>query len=89
MPKSKIETCKFIPISALLPRGWIKWFFDGGFCEQTPFTWGGNDRSLVSADRFADYLEECIDVVFEDTPKMRRFLCKLRKLKKLYLDLES
>ena len=80
----KIQTCEFVSATSLVPRGWNKWFWEE-ISENAPFSWEGNSRSMVTASDFADHCEERLD----DSPKVKRFLKKVRSLGEMYVDLES
>lgn len=80
----KIQTCEFISVTHLVPRGWSEWFWEA-ISQNAPFSWGDNNRSLVTASDFARHCEECLD----NSPKVKRFLTKVRTLGEMYIDLES
>lgn len=80
----RVQTCEFISATDLVPRSWDEWFW-GLISEDAPFSWGVNNRSMVTAGDFADHCEERLD----DSPKVKRFLKKLRELGEMYIDLES
>lgn len=79
-----IQTCKFIPATDIVPRHWDKWFWEA-ISNNAPFSWGDNNHSLVTANDFANHCQEHLD----DSPKVQRFLKKLRKLGEMYVDLET
>jgi hypothetical protein len=80
----KVQTCEFISATDLVPKGWDKWFWEK-ISEDAPFSWGDNNRSMVTASYFALHCEERLD----DSQKVRRFLKKVRALGEMYIDLES
>ena len=80
----KVQTCEFISVTDVVPRGWRNWFWET-VAEDAPFSWGDNNRSLVTASAFADHCQARLD----DSPRTRRFLERLRSLGEMYLDLES
>lgn len=82
--RTYVQTCEFISASDLVPRSWDCWFW-GLISEDAPFSWGDNNRSMVTASDFADHCEERLD----DSPKVKRFLKKVRSLGEMYIDLES
>lgn len=79
-----VHTCEFISATDLIPKGWDMWFWDV-VSEDAPFSWGGNNRSMVTASDFANHCEDRLD----DSPKVKRFLKKVRSLGEMYIDLES
>lgn len=40
-----------MPVSKIVPQEAHEWFFEA-LSENAPFTWGDNDRSMISAPRF-------------------------------------
>ena len=80
----KVQTCDFVSATDIVPRGWDKWFWES-ISENAPFSWGDNNRSLVTANDFARHCEQCLD----DSVKVKRFLKKVRDLGDMYIDLES
>ena len=47
------------PVSALFPEEWHDWIFDA-LSSDAPFSWGDTEHTLVTADRFKDWLEEVL-----------------------------
>lgn len=84
MKKLRVHSCEFVSATDLIPRSWDSWFGET-ISNNAPFSWGDNDRSLVTAADFADHCEQCLD----DSVKVKRFLHKLRELGQMYIDLES
>ena len=85
IPKGvKLQACAFVSASSLVPRSWRGWFWEL-VSDNAPFSWGDNNRSMVTANDFAQHCEERLD----DAPKCKRFLCKVRRLGDMYIDLES
>lgn len=80
----KIKTCEYISASDIVPRSWKKWFWQE-ISENAPFSWGDNNKSMVSARIFANHCED----VMEDSESVRRFIEKVRGLGDMLIDLES
>jgi len=80
----RVRMCEFVSSTDLVPRGWHDWFWEA-ISENAPFSWGDNNRSMVTASSFADHCEKRL----EDSPKVKRFLKKVRALREMYIDLES
>ena len=88
----KIETCKFVPMSSLVPSDWWGW----AFCllsDSAPFSWGDNNRTMVSKERFRDHCEERFEeVVTAGDLSQEEFDMFLEKLDTIpdmvYIDLE-
>jgi len=94
MPKKHtlIETCQFIPASRLVPKAWTSWFWEVA-SQDAPFSWGDNNRTLVTAERLADHVVHLNDPVngvrFVSAQAYQTFLRRLRKLGTMYIDLEN
>ena len=84
MKKINVQTCEFVSATDLVPRTWNTWFW-GLISENAPFSWGDNNRSMVTACDFAIHCEQRLD----DSRKVQHFLNKVRKLGDMYIDLES
>jgi len=97
-----LETVSFISLTALVPKKWNKWFYNA-ISSDAPFSWGDNDRTLVTASRLADHAEEVFDtcqnisspVILFLTPirvietDSKAFVNMLRDLGETYIDLEN
>jgi hypothetical protein len=101
IPKEKVErviqalapkgqrACCFIEVSDLVPKSWLSWFWTL-ISEKAPFNWGDNNRTLVTADAFADHCEaRLLDCDETSQAAKTKFLNKLRDLGETYLDLEN
>ena len=53
-PKTLLQTCGFIPISGLVPKAWASWFYCA-ISENAPFSWGDNNRSLLTDSALAQH----------------------------------
>ena len=87
-PKVKLEACKFVPIRAIVPEGWEDWFYNK-ISQNAPFSWGDNNRTLVTASRLADH---CKDAGLESDAgedEVDAFMDVLGKLGQAYVDLEN
>lgn len=89
---SKRKTCEFIEVSALVPAHWRSWFW-GTISEDAPFSWGDNNRSLVTA---CDFRRHCDDRLLDAAANhgarqedIDQFLNLLKYLGEIYLDLEN
>jgi hypothetical protein len=80
----KVQTCEFISATDVVPRSWDSDFWST-IGNNAPFSWGNNNRSMVTASSFASHCEERLD----DSPKVKRFLKKVRAFGEMYIDLES
>ena len=93
--KVKTETCKFIPISKLVPKKWMGWFYDV-ISQNAPFTWGDNNRTLITANRLANHAKECLDNDLDNDhddlttqKEADKWVAEVRKLGATLIDLEN
>lgn len=92
----KIQSCKFVELSSLVPKEWTGWFYTA-ISENAPFTWGDNNRSLVDAQSFANHIDEVFsyfdveETVAEIEKHQDAFYDTLNYLgsHKVYIDLEN
>jgi hypothetical protein len=54
-----IQTCKFVPITSIVPKEWTGWFYTA-ISENAPFSWGDNNRTMVDAQSFANHIDEVL-----------------------------
>ena len=85
------------PVSALFPEEWYSWIFDA-ISSDAPFSWGDTEHTLVTADRFKDWLEEVLSLQRSNTELSKdinihkdNIFITLKKLEDLevLIDLES
>lgn len=84
----QVQTCQFVSVTDLVPKSWKGWFWDA-ISENAPFSWGDNNRSMVTASFFADHCEERLENCTISRSAITRFLNKVRELDDIYIDLES
>ena len=95
--KIKVLTCKYVPVTSIVPVQWKEWFF-AALSSSAPFSWGDNNLTMVDVERFA---RQC-EIVLEDNcaapGAVREWLKMVRRLDpgavrfatpKVYIDLES
>jgi hypothetical protein len=87
-----IQQCSFIAVTDLVPEDWRGWFW-GLISDSAPFSWGDNNRTMVTASRFYDHCKdrlddpEDFDITQEDVDA---FLEKIEDLgETMYIDLEN
>jgi len=88
--KVKVETCKFVCASDLVPKRWREWFWET-ISHNAPFSWGDNNRTLVDAVTFHDHCGNRIlgegyvaDIAF------KAWLQKITRIPAdVYIDLEN
>jgi hypothetical protein len=78
------HTCTYVRVSDLAPKAWRGWFWEQ-ISDNAPFSWGDNDRTLVTASRFAAHCEQRLLY----SMGVRRFMKRLHALGETYIDLES
>ena len=89
-----VESCDFVPATALIPRGWDAWFWEA-ISENAPFSWGDNNRSLVDFRSFINHAEEALECAQLADAKVRRWLgrmnewCNEAEEGGIYIDLEN
>ena len=95
MAHPKSETCEFIPATALVPVCWEDWFW-AAFSSDAPFSWGDNNRTLVTASRFVAHAKDVINQSLggdnpspEEAAECEAFLSALDELGETYIDLEN
>jgi hypothetical protein len=81
----KKMTCEFIEITSIVPASLTDDFW-ADFSSDAPFSFGDNDRTLVTAERV---LEHCKFVCETDTDEMIEFLDLLKSLGDTYIDIEN
>jgi hypothetical protein len=91
----KKKTIKIIEISDVVPQAWIGWFY-GTISEDAPFSWGDNNRTLVTAERLHDHCVDRLDFDIDELEEMElnqvdidNFLRGLEDLGQTYIDLEN
>jgi len=80
----KVQSCRFVSATDLVPKSWRHWFWEAISSDDAPFSWG-NNRSMVTASFFADTCQDLLD----DSLSAKRFLKKVRNLGEIYIDIES
>jgi hypothetical protein len=63
----KIQSVRFVDASDIIPKDWGSWFW-AALSESSTVTFGDNDHSLISAERFRDELENVLDFEEEVDP---------------------
>lgn len=78
---------KVIGISHIIPEAWKSWF--KGELANGPWTWGDCDRSLVTAERFREfiYVGDRVDLETKDIEQFNKDLDYLI-MDDVYIDLE-
>ena len=88
-------TVELIELSSLLPSGWNTWFYEM-LSEGAPFTWGDNNRSLITAERLRNacddldeaYPKEGVTEEFREAD-IESFTNALEAMGQTYIDLEN
>lgn len=77
-----VETCKYIESTELIPDNW-DWFFCA-ISENAPFSWGDNNRTMVSPERFLNHCEDVFEFHEEvDEDEKDIFVKRLKTLIRL------
>jgi len=94
MKSPKFETCTFICVTDLVPKHWRPWFFEM-LSSDAPFSWGDNNRTLITVERFIDHVQDCFDMRKGDEAMpsdraVKRYIKGLCGLSAgIYIDLEN
>jgi hypothetical protein len=95
-----VEVARFIPVTEIVPKEWECWFYQA-ISEDAPFSWGDNNRTLVTLERFIDHCENSLSYLDDDEldPNERDYFINELKLLAtspachepagLYVDLEN
>ena len=57
VPKAEV----FYELSNIVPPAWTSWFY-GRISENAPFSWGDNDRTMVTMERLIEHIERTFDI---------------------------
>lgn len=88
--KFQIETCKFIPVSSLVPENW-DWFF-ALISENAPFSWGDNNRTMIDVDTFLNHCDDAFDFDshYVNVGAYKAWVKKIERIPKdVYIDMEN
>ena len=84
-----LQTCTFVSLSNLLHHHNLSSIDQAEFwcliSDNAPFSWGDNNRTLVTASSLANHCQDRLD----DRPSYLNLLQSLRELGETYVDLES
>jgi len=83
---------EFVEATDLVPKKMRSWFWDR-FSENASFSFGDNNRTLITAERFADHAKDVMEMAVEDgcatQEEADKFLAVLEALGQTYIDLEN
>jgi hypothetical protein len=90
----RIEFCTFIPLSELLKRnsdGLDNEIIQELLCLDSPFSWGDNNRTLITASRLLSHWQNMSETFTSQTSKKayQDLLNDLEGLGEKYIDLEN
>jgi hypothetical protein len=80
-----IESAKFVEVSTIVPDDWKDWFF-ANLSDNAPFSWGDNNRTLVSAERFKDQALDVLDMMDDDEDESNYIVQDIKEYKQSFLD---
>lgn len=83
----KTETCEFVAASDIVPPALAPEFWSE-FSENAPFSWGDNNRTLVTASRFYDHCKAALGDELQG-PETDEFYALLEIMGETYIDLEN
>jgi hypothetical protein len=81
--KAKVDTCKFVRSSDVFEGLGVAWDL---FSDLSKFSWGDNNRSLVSARRIYEVMHDADDGCLAQVTEV---LFRLEKLGDTLVDLEN
>jgi len=55
----------YYELTDLIPSNWVEWFY-AAISENAPFSWGDNNRTLVTVERFVDHMNNRVDGAISD-----------------------
>jgi hypothetical protein len=90
----KLRVCRFVHLADIVPEDWKDWFYTGLTTVDPGFAWGGNNRTMVGADRLLEAAKEVIDLSFtppvelKERKEIEAFLKVLVDLRNTFIDLE-
>lgn len=80
----------FVRVTDIVPKQWAKQGFWETISSSADFTWGDNNRSMITAEHFAYHCERFEADEFGTTVgAYREWLKKIRRLGSMYVDMES
>jgi len=83
------QTVGFVEVTSLVPKDWTTWFY-AVISEDAPFSWGDNNRTLVTAERFYNHCANRLEDIDEITQEeIESFLETIKELGQTYIDLEN
>jgi hypothetical protein len=85
---AKVKTIQIVEIGTILPKWWdgLVWEM---FADKAPFTWGDNNRSLISVERFVAHLRNSL-TTYPKKEVLETFVKELENLPSgTYIDLEN
>jgi hypothetical protein len=87
-----IKKVAFIELTDIVPNDWASWFYQL-VSEGAPFSFGDNNRTLVTASRFLDHWAANMDIPIEDgditEDEANNFSTMLESFGETYIDLEN
>lgn len=85
-----VHATEFVRVSDVVPKHWGKQGFWEAISESADFTWGDANRTMITAEHFADHCERFeADEVGTTVGAYREWLNKIRNLGQMYIDLEN
>lgn len=82
----KKMTCEFVELTSITPQSLNDGDFWADFSSDAPFSFGDNNRTLITAERV---LEHCKFICNTDTDDMIEFLDLLKSLGDTFIDIEN
>ena len=86
--KLNIQTCQFVNFSDIIPYHLMD-NVSTQVSENSDFSWGSNNRSLVTAESIAREIDPDAAETAKESRQLKALVTKLLKLDQLYIDLEN
>ena len=79
----KTKTVRYIPVTSLIPQGQEELF--GHLADDAPFSWGDNDITLVTVERFVEHLKEVVNSQgLTEDPEIQELISDIQDLGDTY-----
>lgn len=85
-----VRATEFVNVTDIVPESWARKGFFETISSNADFTWGDNNRSMITAEHFADHCERYgTDEICTTAGAYREWLKKIRRLGQMYVDMEN
>ena len=86
--KPQIQTVSYYSLTDIVPLGWEGLY--SALSSDAPFSWGDNDHTLVTSERFLGHLKDVVELHgYRDDAEIKQMIEEIEALGDVYIDLES